>query len=355
MFTAADFPSSPVAGTRSGGIHDTLGRPLQELRLSVTDRCNFRCGYCMPKEVFGEAHAYLPRQQILSFEELTLLAQVFVRLGVRKIRVTGGEPLLRRDLPVLIRQLKAIEGLQELTLTTNGSALLALAKPLREAGLDRITVSVDALDEEKFRIMNDVDFPLHRVLRGLDAALEAGFSPIKINMVVKRGVNEDEILPMARRFRGPDFVLRFIEYMDVGTTNGWRMRDVMTAGEIQAILEKEMPLVALPARQGGEVARRFRWQDGGGEIGIVASVTQPFCRGCNRARISADGRFFPCLFAASGHDLRSLLREGNDDEALATKISDLWRKRDDRYSELRTASASASTQRLKAEMSQLGG
>ena len=306
----------------------------------------------MPKESFGRDHAFLPKSEILTFEELTRISRVFVGLGVEKIRVTGGEPLLRRDLPKLIEMLASIDGLKDLSLTTNGSALANLAKPLREAGLKRITVSLDALDDAVFRAMNDVDFPVARVLEGIDVAHSAGFDPIKINMVVKRGVNDHEIVPMARRFSGPHYILRFIEFMDVGNTNGWRMDDVVPAREIVTLLNREFSLQALPPNYTGEVARRFRHAEGGGEIGIISSVTQPFCRTCTRARISAEGQLFTCLFAAHGHDLRALLRSNLEDAAIAKTISAIWTAREDRYSELRS---SATTHEPKVEMSRVGG
>ncbi|MDB6117230.1 MAG: molybdenum cofactor biosynthesis protein MoeA [Verrucomicrobiaceae bacterium] len=306
----------------------------------------------MPKEVFGRDHAFLPKSEILSFEELARLARIFVDLGVEKIRLTGGEPLLRRDLPRLVEMLANIDGLKDLTLTTNGSALAALAKPLRDAGLQRLTVSVDSLDSEVFRAMNDVDFPLERVLEGIAAAIDAGFGPIKINMVAKRGVNEHQIVPMAKHFSGADYILRYIEYMDVGNTNHWRHDDVIPASEIIALISREIPLIPLPPNYAGEVANRFRHVDGGGEIGVIASVTQPFCKGCTRARIAADGQFYTCLFASSGHDLRALLRGGLSDEGLAKTISALWHVREDRYSELRS---DATLSLPKAEMSRLGG
>ena len=331
---------------------DALGRALHDLRLSVTDRCNFRCTYCMPKEVFGRDHAFLPKSEILSFEELVRLSRIFVSLGVEKIRLTGGEPLLRRDLPKLVEMLAGIEGLKDLTLTTNGSALATQARALRDAGLKRLTVSVDSLNDRVFRAMNDVDFPLERVLEGIAAAVEAGFGPVKINMVVKRGVNEHQIVPMAKHFSGPDYILRFIEFMDVGTTNGWLMDDVVPASDIIALINREIPLIALPPNYPGEVATRFRHVDGGGEVGVISSVTQPFCRGCTRARIAADGQFYTCLFAASGHDLRALLRGGLSDQAIARAISAIWQVRGDRYSELRS---DATAPLPKAEMSRLGG
>ena len=331
---------------------DTLARPLRDLRLSVTDRCNFRCTYCMPKEIFGRDYEFLPKAQILTFEELARIAKVFVGLGVEKVRLTGGEPLLRRGLDRLIAQLAAIDGLRDITLTTNGSALVEQAAMLRAAGLRRITVSVDSLEEATFAAMNDVDFPLHRVLRGIDAALAAGFTPIKINMVVTREVNDREIVTMAERFRGPEFVLRFIEYMDVGNTNGWRLNDVVPAAEIVKTISSGMPLDPLPPQYPGEVARRFRHRDGGGEIGVISSVTQPFCGDCTRARISAEGRLYTCLFAATGHDLRTPLRAGASDEDLAQIIRGIWIARTDRYSELRSAATAAQP---KVEMAHIGG
>ncbi len=306
----------------------------------------------MPKEVFGRDYVFLPRHQILSFEEMTRLVRVFVSLGVEKVRLTGGEPLLRKNLPDLIRALSEINGLQDLTLTTNGAALSALAGPLRAAGLKRLTVSLDALDDEIFRGMNDVDFPVARVLAGIDAAVEAGFAPVKINMVVKRGVNDHQILPMVRRFQSPHYVLRFIEYMDVGNTNGWRMDEVISAAEIVSIIEQEFTLEPVAANYPGEVAKRFRHRDGGGEIGLISSVTQPFCTGCTRARISSDGQLYTCLFASTGHDLRSLLRDDSDDQKITEVIRHQWLNRTDRYSELRTTATSTMP---KAEMSHIGG
>ena len=339
----SDEPSSSLPSAPLPALLDRLGRPLHDLRLSVTDRCNFRCVYCMPKEVFGRDHAFLPKSEVLTFEELSRLTKIFVGLGVEKVRVTGGEPLLRRDLPVLIRQLAEIDGVKDLTLTTNGSAL---------AGLKRITVSLDALDEEMFRKMNDVDFPVARVLEGLDAARDAGFFPIKVNMVVKRGVNEQEILPMVERFRGREFILRFIEFMDVGNTNDWRMDDVVSASEIIGRIATLYPLEQVKPNYPGEVARRWRHADGEGEIGVISSVTQPFCSGCTRARISADGKLYTCLFAEDGHDLRALLRSGMEDAQISNAIAALWNERSDRYSELRSE---ATTPHRKAEMSHLGG
>lgn len=336
-----------------GSRHDTsdkLGRPLRDLRLSVTDRCNFRCTYCMPKEVFGRDHAFLPKNDILSFEELTRLARVFVGLGVHKIRLTGGEPLLRRDLPKLIAMLAEVEGLDDLTLTTNGSALTSLAKPLRDAGLNRITVSLDSLDDGIFRAMNDVDFPVVKVLDGIDSARAAGFDQIKVNMVVKRGVNEAEVVPMLRHFAGTGITVRFIEYMDVGNTNGWRLDDVVPAAELLQMIRREFPVQPVAQETTGLVARRYRHDQG--EFGIIASVTQPFCQGCTRARIAADGQFYTCLFASNGHDLRALVRSQSSDDFIAKAVRAIWNARGDRYSELRTT---ATTALPKAEMSAIGG
>jgi cyclic pyranopterin phosphate synthase len=326
---------------------DQLQRPLRDLRISVTDRCNFRCTYCMPREVFGAGHDFLQREQLLSFEEITRVARIFLSLGVEKLRLTGGEPLLRRDLSRLVEMLASLDGLRDLTLTTNGSRLVELAGPLRAAGLRRLTVSVDSLEEETFRALNDVDFPLHRVLRGIDAALAAGFAPIKINAVIKRGVNDHEIEAMARRFGGPEFVLRFIEYMDVGNTNGWRSGDVVPASEIEARLGLE----PLAAQYAGEVARRYRTPEGG-EIGLITSITAPFCGDCTRARLSADGHLFTCLFAHRGKDLRTPIRAGATDDELARLLRSHWRARTDRYSELRAETARPPA---KVEMSAIGG
>ncbi len=305
----------------------------------------------MPKEIFGRGYDFLPKADVLTFEEIARLARVFTSLGVEKVRLTGGEPLLRRNLDQLVAKLAPIDGLRDLTLTTNGSRLVEESRALRAAGLHRVTVSVDALDDEIFRAMNDVDFPVHRVLCGIDAAREAGFAPIKINMVVKRGVNDGEIVALAERFGRPEFILRFIEYMDVGNSNGWRMQDVVPSAEILGRLQDAMPLELLPPNYRGEVARRYRQRDGG-EIGVISSVTQPFCGDCTRARLSADGRLFTCLFSGTGTDLRSPLRAGASDAELAAIISRVWRARTDRYSELRTTATAAQP---KAEMSFLGG
>ena len=332
------------------GELDTFGRPLRDLRISVTDRCNFRCVYCMPKEVFGRDYEFLPRKELLTFEEIERVARVLVGLGVRKLRLTGGEPLLRRELEALVGRLAAL-GDVDLALTTNGAALAAKAQTLADAGLDRVTVSLDSLDDEVFRTMNDVDFPVARVLAGIDAAETAGL-PVKVNVVVKRGLNEGSILDIAHRFRGTRHTVRFIEFMDVGATNGWRLDDVVPAAEIVATIASEFPLEPLESSYRGEVAQRYRYRDGAGEIGVVASVTQPFCGDCTRLRLSADGKLFTCLFAVRGHDLRAVLRGGADDAELADVIRSIWRGRDDRYSELRTAD----TQELrKVEMSYIGG
>ncbi|TMG49003.1 MAG: GTP 3',8-cyclase MoaA [Chloroflexi bacterium] len=330
---------------------DTLGRPLHDLRISVTDRCNFRCVYCMPKEVFGKDFQFLPRAEILTFEEIERLAQIFVSLGVQKIRLTGGEPLVRRNLEVLVEKLAKI-GELDLTLTTNGSLLSQKAQPLAEAGLRRVTVSLDSLDDATFKRMNDADFPVAKVLAGIEAAHAAGLAPIKINMVTKRGVNETSIVPMARYFKGTGMTLRFIEFMDVGSTNGWRLDDVVPAREIIAMIDREMPLEPVQSGYRGEVAARYRYKDGGGEIGVISSVTQPFCADCTRARLSADGALYTCLFATQGHDLRALLRNGASDEEISSAIAAVWTERTDRYSDLRSEQTAGLH---KIEMSFIGG
>jgi GTP 3',8-cyclase len=332
--------------------HDTLGRPLHDLRISVTDRCNFRCVYCMPRAVFGPDHAFLPRAELLSFEEITRLVGLFTQLGVRKVRLTGGEPLVRRDLPSLVRDLAAIPAVEDLTLTTNGVLLPQHATALKEAGLHRVTISLDADDDETFTRMNDSRVPVATVLRGLEAAEAAGLGPIKLNMVVKRGWNEHAILPMARRFRGSGRILRFIEYMDVGHSNGWRLDEVVTADQILSTVASEFPLEPMPPTKPGEVAERYRYLDGAGEIGIIASVSRPFCGTCDRARLSADGQLYTCLFATRGHDLRSLLRSGASDADLLAAIRGIWHTRDDRYSELRSLET---VDLPKVEMSYIGG
>jgi cyclic pyranopterin phosphate synthase len=330
---------------------DRLGRPLRDLRISVTDRCNFRCVYCMPKEVFGSDYQFLERKEILTFEEIARVVRIFNGLGAEKIRLTGGEPLVRRNLEQLIAQLAGIPGL-DLTLTTNGSLLERKAQALKKAGLDRVTVSLDALDDATFKRMNDVDFPVAKVLAGIDAAAAAGLNPVKINMVVKRGMNEKDILPMAHRFRGTGHILRFIEFMDVGHTNGWRMNDVVTAREIVETISREMPLEPVNANYKGEVAQRWRYQDGSGEIGVIASVTQAFCRDCTRIRLSTEGKLYTCLFATTGFDLRALLRSGASDDEIRDAVAALWTKRADRYSEIRT---SQTAKLEKIEMSYIGG
>jgi cyclic pyranopterin phosphate synthase len=336
----------------SNRLTDRLERPLHDLRISVTDRCNFRCRYCMPKEAFGSDFHFLPHDELLSFEELARLARVFIGLGVEKIRLTGGEPLLRRDIEALVALIARIEGLKDLTLTTNGSLLARKAGALRAAGLQRITVSLDSLDDMVFRTMNDVDFPVALVLEGIDAAMRAGLAPVKINVVVKRGMNEHTIVDLARYFHGTGCIVRFIEYMDVGTTNGWRLDDVVSAAEIFETIHAQLPLEPLAGNYRGEVAQRYRFQDGGGEIGIIASVTQPFCGDCTRARLASDGRLFTCLFANAGHDLRSLVRSATSDGEISDFLKRVWRVREDRYSELRTQF----TQPLhKVEMSHIGG
>ncbi|RPJ48180.1 MAG: GTP 3',8-cyclase MoaA [Betaproteobacteria bacterium] len=341
----------PNSLLQSAVSRDRRGRPLRDLRISVTDRCNFRCVYCMPKEKFGSDYQFLERSALLSFEEIVRLARVFRHHGIEKIRITGGEPLVRRNIEQLIRMLAAIPGL-DLTLTTNGSLLAKKAAALRAAGLQRITVSLDSLDDAVFKAMNDVDFPVSRVLEGIDAAAAAGFSPIKINMVVKRGLNEDSIVPMARCFRERGHILRFIEYMDVGATNGWRMDDVVSAREIVERIARAMPLEPAAPNYTGEVAARWRYRDGSGEIGVIASVTQAFCRDCTRARISTEGQLYTCLFATTGHDLRALLRSGASDDDLRAAICNVWSRREDRYSEIRGAHTAPLQ---KIEMSYIGG
>ena len=330
---------------------DTLNRPLRDLRISVTDRCNFRCVYCMPKEIYGKGYQFLQKDQLLTFEELGRLAAVFASLGTQKIRLTGGEPLMRRGLDGLIRILAEIPEV-DLTLTTNGALLKEQAPALAAAGLKRVTVSLDSLDDAVFKCMNDVDFPVARVLDGIDAAIAAGLEPVKINMVVRRGLNEQSILPMARYFREKGLILRFIEYMDVGHTNGWRLEDVVSAREIVRTIDAELPLLASEANYTGEVAERWRYADGSGEIGVIASVTQPFCADCTRARLSADGGLYTCLFATTGRDLRALLRAGATDDDIREAISATWVERTDRYSEQRSSETAGLH---KIEMSFIGG
>ena len=331
---------------------DTRGRRLHDLRISVTDRCNFRCVYCMPAEVFGRDFAFLSRDLILRYEEIARLAAIFVGLGVEKVRITGGEPTIRKDLPDLVAMLGRLDGIRDLTLTTNGSALRVLARPLADAGLRRITVSLDALDDAAFGRLNGVDVPVARVLEGIAAARAAGLAPVKVNMVVRRGMNEAEVVPMARWARDEGLVLRFIEYMDVGLSNGWRLDDVVPAEEVLALVDAVHPLEPVPPAYPGEVADRYRYRDGSGEIGVIASVTRPFCGDCTRARLSADGRLYTCLFAVAGTDLKTPLRDGASDAELAALVERTWRARTDRYSELRT---SATTDLPKVEMFAMGG
>jgi cyclic pyranopterin phosphate synthase len=354
-------PSLPQAPT--GLLADRLGRPLRDLRISVTDRCNFRCSYCMPKEVFDKQYKFLPQSSLLSFEEITRTARLFALHGVSKLRLTGGEPLLRKHIELLVSQLAELrtpDGLPlDITLTTNGSLLERKAQGLRDAGLQRVTVSLDALDDGIFRRMNDVDFPVADVLRGIEAALRAGLAPVKVNMVVKRGTNDEQIVPLARHVRehfGPGVVLRFIEYMDVGATNGWRMDEVLPSDQVRQRLHAAFPLLPLQAGAQGETAQRWRYADGGGEVGFISSVTQAFCSDCNRARLSTEGKLFLCLFASRGHDLRALLRGGHSDAEIAGAIGLIWAGRDDRYSELRSGMkpAPAGGER-RVEMHYIGG
>lgn len=361
----AQVPLHPSPAT--GLLVDTRGRPLRDLRISVTDRCNFRCNYCMPKEVFDKDYPYLPHSALLSFEEITRLASLFLAHGVRKIRLTGGEPLLRKNIEELIAQLaqlRTVDGkAPDLTLTTNGSLLARKARSLKEAGLNRVTVSLDGLDDAVFRRMNDVDFPVADVLAGIEAAHAAGLSHIKVNMVVKRGTNDHEILPMARHFRGTGTTLRFIEYMDVGATNGWRMDEVLPSAQLIERLRAELPLVPLEPSSPGETAERWGYADasgqhdpGLGEVGVISSVTQAFCHDCNRARLSTEGKLYLCLFASQGYDLRSLLRGGASDADIAAAIAPIWQQRSDRYSELRSTLPADNTQGARrVEMSYIGG
>ncbi|WP_299534708.1 GTP 3',8-cyclase MoaA [uncultured Herbaspirillum sp.] len=350
-------PGVPIAVQPVGWLADSLGRPLHDLRISVTDRCNFRCVYCMPKDVFDKQYQFLPHSDLLTFEELTRVAAQFAAHGVRKIRLTGGEPLLRKNIETLIAMLAALrtpDGEEiDLTLTTNGTLLKQKAQALKAAGLKRVTVSLDSLDDQSFRRMNDVDFPVARVLEGIEAAHAAGLGPVKINMVVKKGVNDDQILPMARHFKGTPAILRFIEYMDVGSSNGWRMDEVLPSHDVVRRISAEMPLEVADPNYTGETAERWRYVDGSGEIGVISSVTQAFCQDCSRARLSTEGKVYTCLFASQGHDLRSLVRNGSSDAELAGAIAALWGQRGDRYSELRSALQAAPLR--KVEMSYIGG
>lgn len=343
-----------MAGSETPSVtRDQFKRPLRDLRISVTDRCNFRCRYCMPKEVFGTAYRFLPHEDILTFEEITRLVGLFAGLGVQKIRLTGGEPLVRRDLEHLVASIASVPEIEDIAMTTNGSLLSRQkAIALRQAGLKRMTVSLDALDDETFMAMNDVRFPVMKVLEAIDAAQEAGLQPVKVNMVVKRGVNDASIVPMAEHFRGTGQILRYIEYMDVGNTNGWRLEDVVGAKEILGLINARWPLEPAAPAGPGEVARRYRYQDGLGEIGIISSVSQPFCGGCTRARLSAEGMLYTCLFGTKGHDLRQLLRNGTTDESLAASLLSIWGDRSDRYSEQRSAQTNWGP---KVEMSHIGG
>jgi cyclic pyranopterin phosphate synthase len=337
------MPGTPV---------DTLGRPVRDLRVSVTDRCNFRCRYCMPREIFGADYQFLPREDLLTFEEITRLAGIFTGIGVRKVRLTGGEPLLRHDLERLVAMLAAVPGIDDLTMTTNGALLARHAAGLAAAGLHRVTVSLDSLDNATFTAGNDSPVPVAQVLAGIDAAAAAGLTPVKVNVVVRRGVNDGEVAALARHFKGTGHIVRYIEYMDVGHSNGWRLEHVVPAAEVVAAVDAEMPLEAVGANYPGEVARRFRFRDGSGEIGVVASVTLPFCGDCTRARLSADGKVFTCLFATAGHDLRALLRGGAIDEEIAAALTAIWQARTDRYSEVRSADTVGLP---KVEMSYIGG
>jgi cyclic pyranopterin phosphate synthase len=332
---------------------DAMQRPLHDLRISVTDRCNFRCTYCMPKEVFGRDYPFIPREQLLTFEEITRLARLFTALGVEKVRLTGGEPLIRSDVTRLVAMLAGVEGLTDLTMTTNGSLLTrSLAESLRDAGLRRITISVDAIDDAVFRQLNDVEFGVARVLDAIDHAAAAGLTPVKVDVVIRRGVNDSQIVPIARQFRGTGHIVRFIEFMDVGTTNGWKLDDVVPGAEVLRTIAAEWPLEPVEKNYFGEVAERWRYVDGAGEIGVITSVSQPFCGSCTRARLSADGQLYTCLFASQGADLRSLLRSGASDAAIIDAISRVWRVRDDRYSEIRSEETRANE---RVEMSRIGG
>lgn len=349
---AAGMPGIPDRLLRpTGQIKDTHGRRMRDLRISVTDRCNFRCVYCMPKTVFGRDYEFLPRADLLTFEEIERIARLFVAHGVTKIRLTGGEPLLRRNIEHLVEMLARVPQI-ELTLTTNGALLPKKARALKDAGLRRVTVSLDSLDDTIFRRMNDVDFPVEKVLEGIAAAEAVGFAPIKLNMVVKRGVNDGAILDMARHFKGSGHIVRFIEYMDVGATNGWRLDEVVPSAEVVNRISAEMPLEPIDPNYPGEVAERWRYCDGSGEIGVISSVTQAFCSTCTRVRLSTEGKLYTCLFAQSGHDLRALLRGGRSDEEIAAAVAAIWQIRSDRYSEIRTAETAALR---KIEMSYIGG
>ena len=333
-------------------LRDTLGRPLRDLRISVTDRCNFRCTYCMPREVFGKDYQFLPREDLLSFEEIERAVRVFSALGVIKVRLTGGEPLLRRGIEDLVARISGIDGIDDLALTTNGSLLAKKAGALAESGLNRVTVSLDSVDDTVFRAMSDVDFPVARVLEAIDVAAESGLTPVKVNVVVQRGINDHQLLDMARTFRGTGHVVRFIEYMDVGTSNGWRMDDVVPAAEIIEAIDQQWPIEPVSATHPGDVAKRWRYRDGAGEIGVISSVTAPFCGDCSRLRLSSEGRLYTCLFATGGTDLRGPLRKGASDADLTALVTELWSERTDRYSEERSGIPLGLP---KVEMSYIGG
>lgn len=354
----ADAPSL-AAAKLAERVYDTRTRALHDLRISVTDRCNFRCTYCMPKDVFGPGYKFLPHDALLSFEEITRFARISAQLGVEKLRLTGGEPTLRRDLPRLIEMLAALKTPSgqalDLTLTTNGSTLVKQARALKDAGLNRITVSLDSLDDATFKSMNDVDFPVADVLKGIDAAQAVGLAPIKVNMVVKKGVNDQSIVDMAKHFKGTGVVVRYIEFMDVGATNGWRMDDVVPSADVVRSISAWSPLEAIDPQYEGEVAERWRYKDGGGEIGVISSVTQAFCKTCTRARLSTDGKIFTCLFATDGTDFRQMMRNGASDDDIAALLVGLWQSRGDRYSEIRTAATTLERQARKVEMSYIGG
>ncbi|MGK5024395.1 GTP 3',8-cyclase MoaA [Janthinobacterium sp. RB2R34] len=351
----------------TGSVADRLGRPLHDLRISITDRCNFRCVYCMPKEVFDKNHVYLPHSDLLSFEEITRIARLFVAHGVEKIRLTGGEPLLRKNIERLVAMLAGLRTPSgralDLTLTTNGSLLAKKAQSLKDAGLNRVTVSLDSLDDATFRRMNDVDFAVADVLHGIDVAHQVGLGPIKVNMVVKAGMNDQEIVPMARHFKDSPYILRFIEYMDVGASNGWDLKEVIASAEVARRINQHMPLAPVDPNYTGETASRWRYLDGGGEIGLISSVTQAFCSDCSRARLSTEGKLYTCLFASGGHDLRALLRDGRSDDEISSAVAQLWRGRSDRYSQLRTSQTSKinlvgqalEPGKKKVEMSYIGG
>jgi len=365
IIPVADVSAVPVFSgpvqTPSGVLRDTLSRPLRDLRISVTDRCNFRCVYCMPRAVFDKDYAFLPHSALLSFEEIERLARLFVAHGVEKIRLTGGEPLLRKNLEFLIERLALLttpEGRPlDLTLTTNGSLLARKARSLKDAGLTRVTVSLDAIDDTLFRHMNDADFAVHDVLEGIAVAQAVGLTPVKVNMVVKRGTNDTEIVPMARHFKGSGCVLRFIEYMDVGTSNGWNMAEVLPSAEVVARIAEHFPLAPLEAHSAAETAQRWGYTDGGGEIGVISSVTRAFCGTCTRARLSTEGKLYLCLFASAGHDLRALVRNGSSDAEIASAVAHIWQARTDRYSQLRGNGDAAlhSPDERRVEMSYIGG